>query len=72
MVGITNGYKYPANAYHNDRDGKDYVRLGCFIRTIEEWEKDFNNNSNEFPPESKEWLKRRAVYEFLKRCLELV
>ena len=71
IVSIINGYKYSANAYFNLTDNKEYIRLGCFIRTIEDWEKDFDNNQNEFPLKSKQWHERKAVYEYLKSWLEI-
>ena len=30
-------------------DGKEWIRLGCHIRTVEDWAADFWNNPGEFP-----------------------
>ena len=63
---ILGGYKYNANCYYDMKTQKHFIRLGCFSRTIEDWDADFNNNAQEFPPGSLQWKNRRAVYEFLK------
>ena len=67
----TTGYLHPANAYHNIADKKDYIRLGCYIRSVQDWENDFDNNPCEFTRNSKQWKERKAVYEYLKRWLEI-
>ena len=43
-----NLYKYVVSAYRN-KDGKDTIQLGCYLRLREEWDADFWNNPNEFP-----------------------
>src|SRR3990167_9230117 len=30
-------------------DGKIYIRLGCYVRPLQEWDEDFWNNPSEFP-----------------------
>ncbi len=45
---ITGLYKYivmPIIA----KDGTEYVKMGCYIRTVKDWNKDFWNNKSEFP-----------------------
>ncbi len=44
-----------------ERDGKKptHIRMGCFTRTIKEWQEDFYNNNEEFPkgvPQTKQRL----------------
>src|SRR4030066_175095 len=46
IVSIAYGYKYPANAYFNLTNNKEYIRLGCYIQTVDEWEKNFDNNQD--------------------------
>ncbi len=46
-VVITGLYKYivmPIIA----KDGTQYVKMGCYVRTVKEWNKDFWNNPSEF------------------------
>ena len=69
-VVLHNSYKYSAGWYYDSKINKCIIRLGCFHRTIEDWEKDFDNNINEFPIDSPEWKKRKFTYEFLKNSYE--
>jgi len=66
-------YGYYANAYWDVRneDPVPIVRLGCFTRTLEEWENDFDNNQKEFPIGSGAWKLRKWAYESLKNYLML-
>ena len=57
---IHNAYRYSAGCYFDSKVNLAIIRLGCYHRTIEEWEKDFWNNLHEFTnpdaPESKDRL----------------
>jgi len=69
IIEFNSYYKYKASGYINILTGIEYIQLGCFVRTIEEWEADFDNNQYEFAINSKEWEKRKNVYEMIKYCL---
>lgn len=52
--------------------GEKWIKLGCYTRKLEEWEKDFWNNPNEFPDNGSEKSKLRLfAFETAKRWLEL-
>ena len=67
---FTGLYQYIAMPIISE-DNKHYIRLGCYTRLLEDWEKDFWNNESEFPNDNglksqyrlmaynvcKEWLK---------------
>ena len=63
-------YKYKGDIYFNFRCKKIIIGLGCHHRTIEEWEQEgklgFDNNLEEFPKGSPEYLRRKETYEYLK------
>jgi len=48
-ITITGGYKYTASSYRDENTGIWYIQLGCFLRSVDEWESNFWNNNNEFP-----------------------
>ena len=54
-------------------DNVNYVKMGCHTRTVEEWDKDFWNNPNEFPNDGDEDSKMRLfAYEAAKRWFDIV
>ncbi len=59
-------YRYSAGAYYDSRKKQIVIRLGCFHRSIKEWDSDFDNNTGEFPLESPQRRKRWNTYQFLK------
>ncbi len=64
-------YKYQCGSIITE-DHQLYVKLGCFTRKIEDWEKDFWNNDNEFPNNnSLESSLRMLAYETCKKWIEL-
>jgi len=65
------GYKYHSNSYWDMRTKQPYIRLGCYCRTVKEWDADFDNNLEEFPYGSKEHELRLFVYACHKKHLEL-
>jgi hypothetical protein len=67
---LLNHYKYIATGFLNKTDGKNYVQLGCVLRTIQEWDADFWNNPNEFKEGTPEGNKRFVVYQKIKKFLE--
>ena len=58
---IRGGYKYSAGCYLDEKTNEIIIRLGCFHRTIPEWDTDFDNNIKEFPLNSLEREKRWEV-----------
>ena len=53
-------------------DNKHYIRLGCYTRSVEDWEKDFWNNDSEFPNDKSLKSEYRVMaYEVCKKWLEL-
>ena len=68
---LPNSYKYIARCYYEINSAKWYIQLGCYIRTLEEWESDFWNNDNEFPNDgSEKSQKRLETYKLLKYNIE--
>lgn len=47
-INIDGAYKYNSGSYIDERKGTLWIRLGCYTRTLEEWESDFYNNDDEF------------------------
>jgi hypothetical protein len=70
-VGCFSGlYRYLAMPIVAD-DGKKYIRLGCYIRTVDEWGGDFWNNPTEFPNDGSEKSQARwFAYQTCLRWLE--
>jgi carbonic anhydrase/acetyltransferase-like protein (isoleucine patch superfamily) len=60
-------YRYPAGVYFDSRTEEIIVRLGCYHRTVEEWESNFDNNVFEFPLGSPEREARWQTFQFLKK-----
>lgn len=53
-------------------DGKQYVKMGCYTRTVKDWDKDFWNNPDEFlDHKSLESLLRKEAYKYAKKWLKL-
>ena len=67
---VHGAYKYTAGCYYDSKVKSVIIRLGCYHRSIGDWEKDFDNNQNEFPVDSDAYKKRVAVYSYLKGWAE--
>jgi hypothetical protein len=53
-------------------DGINRIRMGCFLRTVAEWDNDFWNNPNEFPNNGTvESELRWYAYQFAKKWIEI-
>jgi uncharacterized protein YjbI with pentapeptide repeats len=68
---FTGLYTYVVIPYITEENGKR-VKMGCYDRTLEEWEGDFWNNTSEFPNDGS--LKsncRLMAFEAAKKWLEL-
>lgn len=66
---LMNLYMYNVSGY--SYNGIYYVQMGCFTRTIEEWDSDFWNNDIEFPKYSKAGQERWNAYQKMKKILEI-
>ena len=68
---ITGLYKYvvmPIIA----KDGTQYVNMGCYTRTVKDWNKDFWNNRSEFPNNKSVKTQLRVLaYKTAKAWLKL-
>lgn len=71
MIEIKGGYKYKAFAFWDLRTRQPIIGLGCYKRTIAEWENDFDNNIKEFPLGSKERKLRMFIFNMLKQWLNI-
>ena len=49
-------------------DGKEYVKLGCYLRSVNAWKRNFWNNPREFPNKGDEPSKKRM--EAFQACLK--
>ena len=70
-LSIINGYKYNSYSYWDYKKKEGKIGLGCFDRTVKEWDVDFDNNIQAFPLGSKERELRLFVFETHKKHLEL-
>jgi hypothetical protein len=53
-------------------DNTQYVKMGCYFRTVTEWNENFWNNYNEFPNDNSEKSNSRLfAFETAKKWLEL-
>ena len=50
---VRNLYDYTVMAYF-DKSGEKWLKMGCKLLKIKEWEADFWNNNNEFPNDGSE------------------
>jgi len=67
IIQIQSQYKYQCYGYFRNKEMR--VRLGCFDRTVREWDNDFWNNHEEFPKDSPQGQNRFMVYSFIKEYL---
>lgn len=63
-------YKYHVSAHYNQ--GVPYIQMGCFLRTLKEWQKDFWNNTQEFPndPDNIGSQKRLFAFSIAKKWIQ--
>jgi hypothetical protein len=70
-VVFTGLYKYIVIPFISE-DNKKYVKMGCFTRTVEEWDADFWNNPDEFPNDGSEKSKLRLfAYETARKWFDI-
>ena len=54
------------------KENEKRIKMGCYDRSLQEWESDFWNNNNEFPNDgSLKSNQRLLAYETAKKWLEL-
>ena len=69
---ITGLYNYIIIPFISE-SGEKYIRMGCYTRTVKEWENDFWNNPNEFPNDNSLKSNLRLLgFETGKKWFELV
>ena len=69
---FTGLYTYVVVPFISEDDIK-YVKMGCFIRKLSDWESDFWNNDNEFPNNNSEKSNMRLfAFEVAKKWFEIV
>jgi hypothetical protein len=69
-------YKYLVLAIISDKN-EIHITMGCYFRSLADWDSDFWNNPNEFPNDgSEKSIQRLKAFEFAKdwalRNLELI
>jgi len=65
-------YRYIVIAIIDENDIK-YIKMGCFTRTLEEWENNFWNNETEFPDDNSEKSKLRVfAFEIAKKWFDII
>lgn len=53
-------------------NNKEYIKLGCYLRLLKEWENDFWNNTKEFPNDGSLKSNLRVLaFETCKKWIEL-
>lgn len=68
---ITGLYEYVVIPFISEK-GVKYVSMGCYTRTVKEWDKDFWNNKGEFPNDKSLKSKHRVLaYKTAKEWLKL-
>ena len=67
IVHLRNEYRYHVSGYIVD--GTIIIQLGCYTRTLTEWENDFWNN-NEFKKGTPEGEQRLRAFEKIKKIME--
>ena len=69
---FTGLYKYTIIVFLSARNER-YIKMGCFLRKVKEWEKDFWNNDREFPDNDSEASKLRLMaYEAAKKWFDII
>jgi hypothetical protein len=68
---FTGLYKYQVWAVIYET-GEKYIRMGCYFRSLSEWENDFWNNPNEFPNNRSEQSELRLMaFETSKKWFDI-
>jgi len=69
---FTGLYKYTVVVFLSTRMEK-FISMGCYTRKIKEWEKNFWNNTSEFPDDGSEASRLRLMaYETAKKWFDII
>ena len=69
---FTGLYQYSVYAIIDSRNSK-WIKMGCYLRRLKEWEKDFWNNTSEFPNDNSEKSQLRLfAFETAKQWFNIV
>jgi len=68
IVHLKDEYKYHVSAYRID--GQIIIQLGCYTRTLDEWENDFWNNDFEFKKGTPEGEQRLIAFNKMKEIMK--
>ncbi len=69
---FTGLYKYVVVPFISE-DGESYVKMGCYTRTVKEWDKDFWNNQGEFKNDKSINSELRLLaYKTAKKWIQLM
>ena len=68
IVHLMNEYRYHVSAYRID--GIIIIQMGCFTRTLEEWENSFWNNDEEFIKGTPEGEERLLAFNKIKKIMK--
>ena len=65
-------YQYSVYAIIDSRNSK-WIKMGCYLRRLKEWEKDFWNNTSEFPNDNSEKSQLRLfAFETAKQWFKII
>jgi len=65
-ITIIGMYRYTAGCYFDSKSKEIIIRLDDYHKTIEEWDKEFNDGQDKSFIDPEDWKKRKNTYEFLK------
>jgi len=71
---IPNNYKYQSRCYYELNSKTWYIQLGCYLRTLGDWEKDFWNNPlefDEFNLRSAERVELFRLYKYIIKGIKI-
>jgi hypothetical protein len=64
-----NAYQYHVSGYIIK--GDIIIQMGCFTRSLADWQKDFWNNNDEFPEGSPQGALRLAAFNRVIKIMEM-
>jgi len=70
IIHLSGLYRYEQDIYYDFKRETVIIRMGCYPRTIAEWDDDFWNNNSEFPEKSEQGAIRLMAYQIAKSIAE--
>ena len=71
FISPVNSYKYSSGYYYDSNSKTWWIKLGCYFRTLSDWENDFWNNPNEFPNDGSEKSQARLkLFDDIKKLIK--